>query len=124
MTVANEGNVALGLGRSGMEVSGRPGQVGTLALSTDGHLHVWMDNCIQSLPFFGEKFKAADTFGCGWDIRAHRVRELSPILDVAYVPSKDNMSDIFTKNTATELFAKHAGRFWDVLDTKNTYNKG
>ena len=58
------------------------------------------------------------------DIRAHCVRELHPILDVTYVPSKDNMSDIFTKNTATELFAKHAGRFWDVLNTKNTYNKG
>ena len=49
------------------------------------------------------------------DIRAHYVRELQDILDIEYVPSKNNTSDIFTKNVTAELFAKHSARFW-VLD--------
>ena len=46
------------------------------------------------------------------DIRAHYVRELKDILEVIYVPSKENISDLFTKNVTTELFNQHSAHFW------------
>ena len=50
------------------------------------------------------------------DIRHHYLRELQgDRLDVRFVRSEDNSSDIMTKNTARELFEKHAKRIREGL---------
>jgi hypothetical protein len=52
------------------------------------------------------------------DIRYHFVRDLieEGIIEVAFVKSEENDSDVFTKNLGEELFKKHTKKFMTAFN--------
>ena len=50
------------------------------------------------------------------DVRTHFVREFieDGIIKIIFIKSEDNDADIFTKNTAEELFQRHINKFMEV----------